>query len=98
MTLEAIRADLKAIRYYYVRKEIFDAATRIVGENGILKKVKKYNEAVQSAPPVMYDLYVGLYVNGYTQEAMSAELGYTPEYVQMLHKKLLLFLQKQLKE
>ena len=37
-----------------------------------------------------------LYVKGYTQEALSAELNYTPVYIQMLNKQLLLFLQSKL--
>lgn len=98
MELKTIRSDLKEIRYYYTRKEIFDEATRIVGGSNILEKTERYNRAVCFAPPLLYDLYVGLYIKGFTQEALSVELGYTPEYVQMLHKKLLLFLQKQMKE
>ena len=98
MKLETIRADLKEIRYYYTRKDIFDEATKIVGGNNILEKVERYNRVVCHAPPLLYDLYVGLYIKGNTQEALSVELGYTPEYVQMLHKKLLLFLQNKIDE
>ena len=39
-----------------------------------------------------------LYVKGYTQEGTAAELNYTPVYIQMLNKKLLLFLQKNITE
>ena len=98
MTLKQIREDLRAIRYYYTRKEYFDAVTQIVGTNSILEKAKMYNEAVKTAPPKLFDLYTGLYIRGNTQEAFSVELGYTPEYVQMQHKKLLLFLQTKLNE
>ena len=98
MELSAIRANLKEIRYYYTRKAMFDEAVKIVGGNNIMEKAERYNEAIRFAPPLLYDLYVGLYIKGFTQEAFSVELGYTPEYVQMLHKKLLLFLQKQMKE
>lgn len=51
MTLKQIREDLRAIRYYYTRKEYFDAVTQIVGNNCILEKAKMYNDAVKSAPP-----------------------------------------------
>ncbi len=98
MTLKEIREDLKEIRHYYFRKEIMDAAFRYVGKNNIVDKVKRYSNAVESAPPRLYDLYVSLYTRNLTQEALSAELGYTAEYIQMLNKQLLLFLQKQLKE
>lgn len=94
MTLEQIREDLKDVRYYYTRKNIFDEAGRTVGVNSIVGKVIKYNEAIKAASPKLYDLYVCLYVKNYTQEGLSIELNYTPEYIQMLNKKLLLFLQK----
>lgn len=98
LTVSQIRKDLKEIRYYYSRKTSFDGALKIVGSNGILDKVHKYNEAVRYAPPKLYDIYVGLYINGSTQEGFSVELNYTPEYIQMLNKQLILFLQKKLKE
>ena len=50
LSLNKIREDLKEIRYYYSRKEIFDAAFGIVGNNKIFDTVKKYNKAVQNAP------------------------------------------------
>ena len=96
LNLNEIRADLREIRYYYTRKEIFDDTVKIIGKNNIVEKVMRYNEAVKRATPQLYDLYVGLYIKGFTQEALSEELGYVPQYVQMLHKKLLLFLQEQL--
>ena len=93
LPLNKIREDLKEIRYYYARKEIFDAAFGVVGNNRILDTVKKYNKAVQNAPLRLYQLYLYLYVKNHTQESLASELGYTPEYIQMQHKKLLLFLQ-----
>lgn len=97
LTLSAIRKDLKEIRYYYSRQKIFDEATKEVGGNSILEKVYRYNDAIKIAPPRFYDMYVCLYVRNYTQEALSAELGYTPEYIQRQHKKLLQFLQLTIK-
>lgn len=98
LPLSTIREDLKEIRYYYARQKIFDAAIGGKGLNAVLKKVEKYTEAVKSAPPRLYDLYVCLYVKNYTQEGLSEELGYTPEYIRMQNKSLLLFLQKKFSE
>lgn len=98
MSLPKIRSDLKDIRYYYSRKEMFEKAFEETGANDIIAKVKIYNNAVKSAPPKIYDIYVSLYLKNNTQESLSAELNYTPEYVQMLNKKLLRFLQEKLKE
>ena len=55
-----------------------------------------YNEMVRSASPLLYDIYNGLYVRNLTQEGFSLELCCTPEYVQILNKRLLVFLQKEI--
>jgi len=94
--LKEIRKDLKEIRYYYSRKDIFDKAIGGEGVNAVIAKASKYNELMQIAPPRLYDIYVSLYVRNYTQEGLSVELGYTPEYVQLQHKKLLLYIQERL--
>lgn len=94
-TLSIIREDLKDIRYYYVRKKMFDEACVLTGKmNEIINKVNLYNETMQKASPRLFDLYYSLYIKNHTQESLSEELGYTPEYVQKLNKKLLTFLQK----
>ena len=78
--LDKIRSDLKEIRYYYSRKAMFDECKNIVIGSSIMEKVRRDNEAVKTAPPRLYDMYMMLYVKGYTQEALSAELNYTPVY------------------
>lgn len=95
-TFSVIREDLKDIRYYYMRKADFDDAFEKTGENKIVEKVKLYNHIIQNASPKLYDLYVSLYINCHTQESLSDKLGFTPEYIQMLNKKLLKFLQENL--
>lgn len=90
LSLSVIREDLKDIRYYYVRKKLFDEAGELTGKaNEILQTVNLYNDAMQKASPRLYDLYFSLYIRNHTQESLSVELGFTPEYVQ----KLLKFLQ-----
>ncbi len=96
MMLKEIRTDLTEIRYYYAHKKVFDEAICITGSNIIMDKVQRYNEAVSQAPLRQYEIYVGLYINNNTQEWLAEELGYTPEYIQMLNKQLLLYLQKTL--
>lgn len=97
-TLNGIREDLKEIRYYYARKQAMENGFLSTGKNGVVAKAEKYNQAIQTAPIRLYDIYVGLYVNNYTQEAYSMELNYTPEYIQRLNKQLLKFLQGVIKE
>lgn len=93
-SLDEIRADLKDIRYYYRRKNVFDEAGGTVGVCGICEKVRAYNQAAKYASPRLYDVYVCLYIKNFTQEGLAAEMGYAVEHVQRMHKKLLLFLQK----
>lgn len=97
-TLTEIREDLKEIRYYYSRKKMFDEASKVVGKSNVIEKVERYSEAIRDAEPRFYDLYINLYVKGYTQEGFAAEMNYSPDYIQILNKKLVLFLQKQLKD
>lgn len=96
VSLNKIRDDLKEVRYYYARKELFDETFKSISANTILEKVYRYNDAIRTAPLRLYDLYVCLYTKNYTQAALAIELDYTTEYIQMLHKKLLLFLQSKI--
>lgn len=91
--LDKIREDLREVRYYYTRKELFDETFKSISVNVILEKVYRYNDAMRTAPVRLYDLYVCLYTKNYTQAGLAVELNYTTEYIQMQHKKLLLFLQ-----
>ena len=96
--LEEIRVDLKEVRYYFSRKEFMDKAFIEVTTNDTLDKVRQYNSLIRSAPPRLFDVYVSLYANNLTQEALAHESGYTPRYICMLNKRLLLFLRSKLAE
>lgn len=96
LMLKQIREDLREIRYYYSRKALFDEALKLITANAVLEKARRYSEAVKTAPPWLFDLYISLYIKNYTQEGLSIELNFTPEYIQMQHKKLLLFLQSKI--
>ena len=98
LSLTTIREDLKDIRYYYMRKKMFEQAFESTGVNDIVMKVEKYNGVIRSATPKIYDLYVSLYINNHTQESLSNAMGFTPEYIQQLNKKLLKFLQSKLQD
>lgn len=98
MELNQIREDLKNIRYYFSRKSTFEKVSASVGENDIAIKLEKYNEAVRSAPPRLYDIYVSLYLDNNTQESLSDKLGYSVEYISKLNGQLVRFFQKNMKE
>lgn len=84
-----IRNDLKDIRYYIARKKVFDDNNEFVGTNSVLEKVEKYNKAVCSAPPRLYDLYVSLYLSNNTQESLSEQLGYSFQTISRLNVQLI---------
>lgn len=94
MELAKIREDLKNIRYYFARKDMFDRVSISVGENSILEKINTYNRIVRNAPPRLYDIYVSLYLENNTQESLSDKLGYTIEYISKLNSQLVKFFQK----
>ncbi len=94
MTAKNIRDDLRDIRYFYSRKELFDKTASSVGTNIIFEKVEKYNQVICLAPPRLYDVYVSIYLQNNTQESLADKLGYSVEYVSMLHTQLINFLRK----
>lgn len=91
---ECVRNDLRDIRYYYSRKKQLDDAACSLGALPIMRKVEKYNCVIREAPLKLYDLYVSLYLKGQTQEAVSIELGYTPQYIRKLIVELISYFSK----
>lgn len=98
MTLATIREDLRDIKYYYMRKDDFEKIFSKTGGHDIIEKIERYHQAMKHSSLKLYDLYISLYIECHTQESLSNKLGYTPEYIQMLNKKLLKFLQNSLSE
>lgn len=94
--IHTIRDDLKAIRYYYSRKQMFDDSARDLTANNVLEKARQYNCVMATAAPKLYDLYVCLYVRNYTQEATAVEWSCTPKYIQLVHSELIQYLQNQI--
>jgi hypothetical protein len=90
---EKVRRDLKDIRYYYARKAILDSVKGDVGINKVRSMVDRYNKIILNAPLYLFDLYVCLYVKGYTQDKMAVELNVSSQYVHSQNKKLVEFLQ-----
>ena len=90
---ERVRRDLKDIRYYYARKAILDSVKGDVGINKVRSMVDRYNKIILNAPLYLFDLYVCLYIKGYTQDKMAVELNVSSQYVQSQNKKLIAFLQ-----
>lgn len=98
ITLEQIRDDLRDIRYYYTHKAVFEDNVSCVGANIVKQKVERYNSLIVIASPKLYDLYVGLYVTGYTHGAYALKFGYAMTYIHKINGELMKFFQKNLKE
>lgn len=95
-TLSQIRQDLREIRYYYSKQKMFDGLANSVGQNDIVEKATRYNEAMKRAPIKLYYVYISLYINNNTQEALAFDWDVCCEYIRKLNKSLCEFLQKQL--
>jgi len=93
LNIAEIRDELKQIKYYYSKKELFDKSFQVTGGNIIIDKANHYNQILTLAPPQLYEVYVALYVQNHTQESFADTLCYSPQYVQILNKKLLKFIQ-----
>ena len=93
ISLEKVRRDLKDIRYYYARKAVLESVKGDVGINKVRNMVDRYNKIILNAPLCLFDLYVCLYIKGYTQDKMAVELNVSSQYVHSQNKKLVEFLQ-----
>lgn len=96
LTLNAIREELKEIRYYMSRKSVFDKVVHCVGKNAIEVRMQLYNKYICEATPRLYDLYVSLYLDNNTQESLSEKLGYSMEHICRLNTQLVKFFQQKM--
>lgn len=90
-TIDRIRKELRDVAYYYSRKEQFDKALPGVTSSAFLDTVQKYNEAIVSAPPRLYDLYLCIYVEHNTHEAAAYLMQYSIQYIEATNSKLYRF-------
>ena len=77
-------------------EESIDGLANSVGQNDIVEKATRHNEAMKRAPIKLYDVYISLYINNNTQEALAFDWDVCCEYIRKLNKSLCEFLQKQL--
>ena len=83
---------LKEIQYYYAHEKEFARADRIVGQSNVREKAVRYNAAVRTAPPVLYDLYVSLYVYYNAQAVAAEDMDYSVSHIKRLNRRLCEFL------
>ncbi len=91
-TMQTIREDLREIRYYYAKQKMFDNASKTIVTCSVAEKVSRYNQVVKYAPARLFDLYISLYVQNNTQEALAFDWNFSTAYIKQLNKKLCEFL------
>lgn len=93
-----IRADLKCIRWHYPKTGDFKPPqwywNKDFNELDSLKQA--YENALTHAPKILSAVYNEMYRKGRTQKAVALEKNVTEKYIQILHKRLILFFQKTL--
>ncbi|MGN1201344.1 MAG: hypothetical protein ACI4R8_03720 [Candidatus Caccovivens sp.] len=98
MKIEKIKDELKEIKFYYGNKELFDDASKEIGECSIASKIEKYNNAIRKAPVRLYEIYVSLYVHNNSFDSLASKLAYTYDYIQKLNRRLLKFFEENIEE
>lgn len=97
-SLENLRTKMKKLKSYY------DAYNMCSKERGFVRIIttKEFdefyalvNEKIKSAPRLLKQTYENLYVLAKTQKAYAEERNVTEKYIQILNKRLLLFLLNQ---
>ena len=86
--LTAIREDLKDIRYYYAHKQVFERASAEQIVNNVIRKAERYNRVMEQAPPILFDLYISLYIQNNTQAAFAYDRDYSVDYIKDLNNSL----------
>ena len=92
-SLKEIYADLREIRYYYSKREVFENGPV---QSSLIEKVERYNQAMRDAPARLYDLYISLYIQNNSQAALSYDWNFSPDYIKRLNRLLCEYLQKNL--
>jgi len=91
--LQEIREELKLVREYNFALQSAEKGAEVVIPSEIKALLERYVVAVKGAPKPVQRAYSGLYERGMTQSSLASEWGVTEKYVQILNKRLLLYLQ-----
>ena len=90
--LQEIREELKLVREYHFALSSAEKGVEILVPEDIRRLMENQSLAVKRAPKPIQRAYSGLYERGCTQRVLAAEWGVTEKYVQILNKRLLLYL------
>lgn len=96
ITVEQVKEELKEIRYYMSRKEVFDKSAVSVGKSRFEERIALYNRYICEAPPRLYDIYVSLYLENHSHESLSEKIGYSSVHIWRLNTQLIQFFHRKL--
>ena len=98
VTVRQVQGDLREIRYYHSKRDMFESASKCIIESGILEKVNRYNRAMINAPPRLYEFYYARYVQNTTQAALAVKWQCSLSHIKQLEKRLCSYLVQKLNE
>ena len=97
MTVDQVREELKDVKIFYARKDFIDNFIDNSVISRIKKNVEKYDTLILCASEKLFNLYVALYREGYSQFSYSVQRSCSERYVQLLHKELLEYFLNEIK-
>jgi len=97
-TIEQIRKDLEHIKEYYTHKDMIGDSKNVIHPKNFSQTLELYTQAISHAPHQLQKIYNGLYIRTLTQKCLSLEMDVAENYIQILNKKLLLFLEQSIWE
>ena len=93
--IETIRKNLQDVKTYYQIREMYDREyprTKVIFPDELMKIVKQYDKIMFSAPLRIRLAYINLYHCFKKQKVYAQECGVTDKYIQILHKRIIVYL------
>mgnify|MGYP005771319671 CR=1 FL=1 len=91
MTIEAVKSDLKEVKFYYAHREIY-ARALAESKNQIVKLVGVYEDYMEKAPAELFALYHCLIIEGKSRNQVIDEWHISLTHLKMLYSRLCLYL------
>ena len=93
--IETIRKNLQDIKTYYKIAEMYAREyprTKIFFPDELMKIVKQYDKIMDKAPMRIRLAYINLYRCFKKQKVYAQECGVTDKYIQILNKRIIVYL------
>ncbi len=93
--IETIRKNLQSIKTHYQISEMYARCyhrSKIIFPEETMKIVKEYDKIMDKAPMRIRLAYINLYRCFKKQKAYAQECGVTDKYIQILNKRIIVYL------